>query len=209
MMSPMKPRLTMHRSLVALLVLVTCCVDAADAPLVPDNAADATASVADPLGDGIRGTVGWDLTEMTLTRDASGITVTLELSKDVVSPMSGDPDALIGFVDLDLDQNASTGGISVVDEFRHDGGHTGLGVDERIDASSFGADSTVAVTDAAGAEIGRVKPAFRGRLITFHLPNALLHGDDGVLDAVAIVGSAARPDDFAPQSGHLSLGTTR
>jgi hypothetical protein len=119
--------------------------------------------------------------------------------------MSGDTSAIIGFVEFDLDQNEVTGGGSVVDVFRQDGGTTALGVDATVDMSLFGADSTVAVYDSLAQVTGRIKPVFAGRSLTIRVPRAMLANDDGYVDAAAIAGSVHRPTDFAPQGGHLTL----
>ncbi len=171
----------------------------------------ATGSVSeradDPAGDVIGGGGGvqWDLRSLTIARDSSGITATLELTDDALSPMSGAAAATRGFLDLDLDQDRSTGATSTVDEFRSDGGSTGLGVDASVNLSEYANDSTVAVVDANGRELGRVKPVFDGKRITVHVPRAALGGDDGYVNAAVIVGTTGRPSDFAPNSGHLEL----
>jgi hypothetical protein len=173
-----------------------------------DGAASAT--VVDENGDTFPSSgVPWDLTALTIARDAGGITAHLDLSRDVIAPTSGDVSAVIGFLDLDLDQNPATGGIAVADEFRTDGGSTQLGVDARVDLSEFAGDFTVAVSDSHGIVVGRVRPVFDGRRITIRIPRALLGNDDGFLNAAAIVGSAGRPSDFVPNSGHLTLDGAR
>ena len=165
-----------------------------------------TARVDDPAGDMIGGAgVQWDLRALTIARDSGGITATLELSADAVSPTGGATGSTVGFIDLDLDQDPATGARSTIDEFRSDGGSTGLGVDASVNMNEYASDSTAAVVDAAGRELGRVKPRFDGKRITVRIPRAVLGGDDGYVSAAAIVGTTGRPSDFAPNDGHLSL----
>ena len=161
----------------------------------------------DPVGDTFNtGGKQWDLTAFTVSRDTGGVTAQLDFTTDVLSPMSGDTLAIIGFVEFDLDQAEATGGGSVVDEFRSDGGTAALGVDATVDMSLFGADSTVAVYDALARVTGRIKPVFLGRSLTIRVPRAMLANDDGYLNAATIIGRLHRPTDFAPQAGHLTLG---
>ena len=166
-----------------------------------------SATVRDSIGDTFQlGGVQWDLTALTVSRDSGGVTVALDFASEVISPTSGDPSALVAFVDLDVDQDPVTGGTSVVDEFRRDHGSTGLGVDAFIEVSDFAADSSVAVTDGFGFVLGRVKPVFAGSHVTLRVPRAILGDDDGFVNAAAIVGGSGHPSDFVPGSGHLSLG---
>jgi len=167
-------------------------------------------TVQDPTGDLLNpGGTPWDLTAFTIARDTGGITVRLDFTSDVISPMSGDTAAIIGYVELDLDQSVATGGGSVVDEFRHDGGSADLGVDLSVDLSIYDADSTVAVYTIDSHfdphVAGRIRPVFAGHSVTLRLPRGLLGDDDGTFNAATLIGSQHRPTDFMPQAGHMSF----
>jgi hypothetical protein len=166
-----------------------------------------TGVVTDPTGDtfGNRG-VEWDLTAMTITRDTGGITVQLDFSSDLISPTSGDANAMIGFVDLDTDQDPTTGSPTTVDEFRRDGGSTGMDSDYQLTLTAYGADSTVPIFNSSGVVTGRVKPVFRGSRVSIRIPRSMLDNDDGFLNAAAIVGTQASPTDIVPETGHLQVG---
>jgi hypothetical protein len=171
---------------------------------------ETTAQVTDPMGDTYgSGVVHWDLTAMTITRDADGITLMLDFSNSVTSPTSGDTTAVIGYVGFDVDQDSTTADLaSIVDEFRPDAaGSTGLGVDYELELVDYAQDSTVTVTGSAGTT-GRVKPVFSGNRVTVRIPKALLGNDDGFLNAAAIVGNNHSPNDIIPEHGHLKLGGT-
>jgi hypothetical protein len=167
---------------------------------------DAMVSITDPAGDttGV-GRRAWDLTSLTLARDATGVTAMLDFSRDVVSPATGDPSAVIAYLDLDLDQDAATGGSAIADEYRQDGRSTGLGVDARVNLADLAADGSVAVTDAFGRETGRVKPEYSGHRITVRVPTSMLAGDDGYVSAAAVAGVVGRPSDIVPDVGSLKL----
>jgi hypothetical protein len=199
----------MRRSLIsalALASLIAC--GGGDGPAAPDGADANTATVTDPVGD-VFGNLGnlWDLTALTVTRDADGITVLLDLSTDVISPVSGGDSALIAFIDLDLDQNQATGFLPVADNHRPDGGSSGTGSDARVNLTVFGADSTVEVVGPLGLA-GRVKPVFQGHRVTIRIPRAVLGNDDGFLNATALVGNSSTPTDIIPEQGHLTIGET-
>jgi hypothetical protein len=177
---------------------------------VPGNGL-VTRMEADPIGDTFHNTGGkqWDLIALTVSRDTGGVTAKLDFTANVLSPMSGDTTAIIGFVEFDLDQDFTTGGESVVDHFRLDGASATMGVDATVDMSRFAADSTVAVYDSRTHVTGRIKPVFEGKSITIRVPRAMLQNDDGFLNAATIIGAIHRPTDFAPQVGHLTLDAPR
>jgi len=166
-----------------------------------------TASVIDPTGDLFgSGDSRWDLTAKTVARDTGGITEVLEFSRDVLSPVHFDSAAMFAVVDLDLDQNGATGRQSVVDEFRLDGGATGIRDEGLIDLTRMTPDSTVPVTDSLSHALGFVKPVISGNRVTVRVPRALIGNDEGGLNVTAIVGNRANPTDFIPNAGHLTLG---
>jgi plastocyanin len=166
---------------------------------------DATATLADPIGDTFGTNAKWDLTALTLARDAGDITAILDFAQGVAQPVSLDPSSLLALVDLDLDQNPATGGPAVVDEFRQDGKSTGLGVDARISFATMDEAGRVAVLDGDGREIGRVTPTYDGRRVTVRVPRSILADDDGYVSAAAIVGIVGAPSDIVPAVGNLTL----
>lgn len=178
------------------------CSDATTPPLP-----DATATLTDPVGDTFgTGTPPWDVTALSITPDTDGITVRLDFADDLISPTSGDSNAMIGIVDFDVDRNAATGIQAIVDSYRPGTGSAGMGTDYRLLLGRFDADSTVAVDNAHAMPTGRVKPVFATRSVTVRIPFALLGNSDGHLNAAAIVGNALNPTDIIPENGHLSVG---
>jgi len=162
---------------------------------------------SDPVGDTFRDSVTqWDLTGMTINRDASAITVRLEFASEAISPTSGDTTAMTGFVDFDTDQDSSTGIHNTIDGFRPPGtDSTGLGTDYQLKLRRYESDSSVTVSDSLGEVTGRVKPVFDGKSVTIRIPLVLLGDDDGALDAAAIVGDLHRPSDVVPNNGHITV----
>src|SRR2546422_7239844 len=90
----------------------------------------------DPSGDTFgSGTVQPDLTAFTIVHDTGGIDVMLDFTANVQSPVTGGTNVVVGFIDLDTDQDSTTGTTSAVDVFRPDGGSTGMGVEYYVDRS--------------------------------------------------------------------------
>ena len=192
-----------HSSRATISILVALSLGCSDAVSPALN--DSTTTVSDPTGDVFGSSiVQWDATALTLTRDSTSITVAIDFSAGIISPTSGDPAAMIGFVEFDVDQDAATGNASTVDEFRPNGGATGMGTDYALVLSDYASDSSVAVIDAMGNATGRVKPVFDGRRITIRIPLTLVGGDDGGLNVAAIVGALGVPSDIVPENGHLT-----
>ncbi len=162
--------------------------------------------VTDPVGDtyGLDA-VTWDLTDLSVARDTSGITVQLDFSRTLVSPVSGDSSAMIAFVEFDTDQDSTTGFTSTVDEFRPNVGSTGIGAEYQLSLVTYASDGSVPLFNQLGIEMGRVKPVFSGKRVTVRIPRALLGGDDGFLNAASIVGTLNSPSDIVPETGHLAL----
>lgn len=162
-----------------------------------------TAKVTDPAGDAFgANAVQWDLTAMTITRDSGGITILLDFSNSVISPASGDTTAMLGFVDLDVDQDSTTGLGTVVDDFRPGSGSTGMGSEYLVDLST----ATAAVFDTLRASTGPVTATYSGKRVTIRVPRSRLGNDDAFLNAAAIVGTNAEPTDIIPDNGHLKVG---
>jgi hypothetical protein len=193
----------------SLVVSALACTGASDVPSWPDVTGDpSTATVGDPIGDtfGLPAGLQWDITALSVTRETDGITVRLDFANTVAMPLAADPNALVGLVELDLDQNRATGKLGYVDQLRKDGGATELGVDAAINISQIAPDSTLLVYNMGGNPVGKAKVTIGGRRLTIHVPAALLDDDDGYVDAAVIVGNQGHsPTDLAPETGHLSL----
>lgn len=193
---------------ISLVLGALACSRSSDVPSMPDVAGSpATASIADGIGDtfGLAGYTQWDVSALTITRETDGITVRIDFANDVALPIPGDPNALVGLVEFDLDQNVATGKLGILDQLRRDGGSSGMGVDAGLNLSQIAADSTLTVYNMGGNPTGRAKVTFGGRRLTIRVPSTLLGDDDGYLDAGVIVGNGRSPTDLAPATGHLSL----
>ncbi|HEY7685742.1 MAG TPA: hypothetical protein VH833_06490 [Gemmatimonadales bacterium] len=199
----MKRHRLFMRALAAGWLLVACGGDSSG----PGSTTTATAN--DPTADFFgAGVTQIDMTGMTITRDTGGIDVVLNFTATVLSPVSGNANALFGQVDFDVDQDTSTGLGSLVDVFRPDTGSTRMGVDFALDLFTYNADSTVNILDTLGAIRGQVRPVFSGSRVSVRIRRTLLGSDDGFVNAAVIIGTASEPTDITPNNGHLRVGGT-
>src|SRR6478609_2042675 len=134
----------------SLLVSALACGGSSEMPSMPTDTGDpSTVTVADPIGDtfGLPAGLQWDIVALAVARETDGITVRLDFANEVAMPVAADPNALVGLVELDLDQNRATGKLGYVDQLRKDGGATEMGVDAAINISQIAPDSTLLVYD--------------------------------------------------------------
>lgn len=198
-----------HLGAAGLFLLLAACGSGASDPGAPpgdETTGLVRSAVSDPAGDtfGNRGPQ-WDLTALAVSRDTEAVTVVLTFTSAPIDPRTGDPNAMLAFVDLDTDLDSTTGNPSIADEFRRDSATTGLGSDFRLDLATFDDDSTFAVFDESGTVTGRVRPVFAGTTVTVRIRRSMLGNDDGFLNAAALVGTAASPTDLVPERGALAL----
>lgn len=139
------------------------------------------------------------------------------------------PNELLGFIDIDVDQNPLTGIPAVQDELDLPGaGSAEMGVDAFVilDPTNslfplslplgraggsfpvFRVDS-VAVEGADTIIVGPkpilVQPVFNERTLTLAVPLSFLNDDGGTVNVSVVVGSGAFEfTDFAPNAGHLA-----
>jgi len=163
----------------------------------------------DPSGDQFGSdSVQPDLVKVTVTRDASGIDVVLDLSANAVSLLTDTIHGVGGFVDFDVDQDSTTGFATWTDLFRPTGS-TGMGEEYYLQFLAFQVDSTVSVhNDSTGTLTGSVRPVFSGKRVSFRIPKTMLGNDDGFVNVSVVVGNNLEATDIAPNSGHIKVGGT-
>ena len=115
----------------------------------------------------------------------------------ITPPDSGRPNALDGFIDIDADQDGSTGDVPWVD-FLTGSETTGMGNEFYVDLFTYSAADGAAdlVDDLTEAAVGRAP----------EIPLRLLADDDGAVDAAVVVGTVDEPTDVAPNMGSVASG---
>jgi hypothetical protein len=127
-------------------------------------------------------------------RDSMILTVTFA---GPVSPSRDSlPTSITGFIEFDLDDNASTGFSPFSNSF---GGSAAIGVDHVLSFSSAG--TTMLVGPAAGAAPTSVPVAFTGNVIVVRIPMFAFGNDDGNFTMVGVIGTLDRPTDLFPNTG--------
>lgn len=150
------------------------------------------------------GLVAPDITRVTVWPDAGSLNIEIEFTTTVVSDMTGGPNVVTGFLDIDADQNSATGDGALTDLFRPGGTPTGLGVDFGVimlsdPSGNFG------LVDVANQVVTTFTPIFAGNLLTLRIPRSQLGGDDGLVDLATVVGTNPEPTDIAPNNGSIEL----
>lgn len=157
--------------------------------------------VSDAGGDtfGI-GPIQHDITSFEVQTVGSDLKIELIFAGNITPPISGMPDALVGFVDLDTDQNPATGLLSVVDFFCP--APAGIGVDYFLSLDPFfGAEVLDSLLNATP-----VMPTFTANSMSVLIPLTLLGNDDGILDAATVIGTIPEPTDCSPDGGFITSG---
>ncbi|HEU4629347.1 MAG TPA: hypothetical protein VFS08_06355 [Gemmatimonadaceae bacterium] len=162
-------------------------------------------SFTDPMGDLRPEASAADAPDaLALSGSVDGDTITIRLVfRAAVARFSeGRSNSLDGFVDLDVDENATTGIPAAVDEV---GGATGMGADFYVDLRDATA-STVTVLEAGETTGTSVPATFGTTTVTIRVPRTLVEEDDGRFRLSALVGNPDGPSDFVPNSGFLTVG---
>jgi Bacterial Ig-like domain (group 2) len=153
-------------------------------------------SIGDPVGDtyGTPGDLSQpDITMLAAAHDSDALTIVIRLASPV---------GLVGYVDLDVDQNPNTGGLAQVDAYRPDpGGSSGLGVEFTVDLSNH-----LLVDVVNGVLVDYVASVYNGNTVTVRIPLRELAGSNGNVNLATVVGDDNGPTDIAPNEGHLTMG---
>jgi len=154
-------------------------------------------SIGDPPGD----TYGSpddpsqpDITMVAAAHDSDALTIVIRFA----SP----PPGLVGYIDLDVDQDPTTGTLAQVDAYRPDpGGSSGLGDEFVVDLSNG-----VLVDVVNFGIVAYVDQLYNGNTVTIRIPLRQLAGSNGNVNLATVVGDDNGPTDIAPNEGHLTMG---
>jgi hypothetical protein len=156
-------------------------------------------TIGDPTGDTFgTGAVQHDITSFTALSDGVFLVLELQFAGPITAPGTGQPTDIIGYFDLDLDQNSATGSTGIVDEFTPHA-PTGLGVEAVVSFNPEG----VMVLDPVHGPIGTGSAVYGASSVTVLVPLSTL-GDEGFVNAAAIVGTYSEPTDVAPNGGSIA-----
>jgi hypothetical protein len=132
----------------------------------------------------------------------------MRFNQDARSSDEGGPNTVHGFIEIDIDQDSTTGNTPIIDT-RPGGTKTGMGIEYRIIIQLVGGRHQVSVLPS-GATVFRARAAFTGKTVTIRVPLSALGGDDGNMDYGILVGTPldelgilaqTDPTDWVPESG--------
>ena len=176
------------------------------------SAASATGVHPDPVGDTFgTGAVQHDVIEFGAETEGGTLTLQMVFSGTISPPGSGNPDEIVGFIDMDRDNSALTGVPAFSSPFC--AMLPVMGVEYLVFLTSYnpGAGTMdllfIDEISMTGAIVGVVDATFAGNSFTIEVPLSLLEGygpEEGIVDAAAVVGTLAEPTDCAPDSTVLT-----
>jgi hypothetical protein len=164
--------------------------------------------IADPVGDRVLGGGAPDLIGYAAVILDGNVVFHMHLNRTATSSDQGGPNTVVGFIEIDADQNSATGN-SPFNDLRPGNTITGMGVEYRIVIQLQGGRHQVAVLPS-GTTVFSAPPVFSGRNITIRVPLSAFGGDDGNMDYAILVGAPAaglglldrsNPSDWSPDSG--------
>ncbi|MFQ5739487.1 MAG: hypothetical protein ACE5JX_10795 [Acidobacteriota bacterium] len=172
-------------------------------------------TVSDPVGDiyGIE-SIQHDIVEMVIRATETSVLVSVTFA-DPVSPClepclpdgTQPVDAVGGLIDVDVDQDPSTGLVASVD--LNSPYTSGLGIDFCIDLFSYNPDKGGAEAfQVVGGEFfsaGRLPVQFGTHSMSVSIPRSLLDSA-GKVNAALVVGTASGPTDAVPNGGFMMMG---
>ncbi len=148
-----------------------------------------------------------DITGFSADATSEALVIGLTFAGAISPPDSGQPNAIVGYVDIDADQDGNTGDGPWTD-FLTGSNATGLGNEYYVDFFSYSATDGACdvVDDNTEIVTGRAPVSFTSMTMTVQIPLSLLGNDDGAVNTAAVVGTTEEPTDKVPNAGFLASG---
>lgn len=163
------------------------------------------ATVGDPQNDTFgAGENQHDISNFSATVVGNNLVLRLDFF-NTISPLEPPvgPSTLVGFIDLDIDQNAATGEGSSSDE--NCPVAPGLGIEYLVNLGDYDpVGETVGLYSGAEDFLADVSAVFTSTSITITIPLGLI-GNDGHLNVSTVIGSLIQPTDCAPNGAALEV----
>lgn len=162
----------------------------------------------DPVGDTIAPGANvfaraLDVKTIRVGMTAESLFVRYEFTQPIAFWSTGGPESIDGFVDLDLDDNAATGGRSAVDEFGYGAANMGADYYVSLRDDRFG---HVRMRDFASRTWHTLGITIAGNGFTLRMQRGVIGEADGVLSISALVGGQLRlATDAVPNQGHFRI----
>lgn len=170
---------------------------APDAGMPAFSVADPPADTISPMSAGAPR--GIDVLNAKGVYKRDTLIITLAFAAPVAHVADRAANSVVGVFELDLDENPSTGTLSISDNF---GASANIGVDRTI---ILAGSNPRAVFISDGPTQSSIDAAYTGNEIIIRVPIHLLGGDDGNFTFVGVVGTPDRPTDVFPNGGYSSV----
>jgi Bacterial Ig-like domain (group 1) len=163
-------------------------------------------NLTDPANDTLPNTTGSaskaiDLLSLHGDFKRDSLIVTFTYAAPVTSGSSAS-NSVAGFLELNMDDNASTGQPSASNSF----GASSSGGIEYVIGMSSATGTTVPLLDLSTGTTQSVTASFSGNTVIVRVPVSMLGNDDGNFSFVGVIGTVDRPTDVFPNAGN---GTVR
>jgi hypothetical protein len=166
--------------------------------------------VRDPIGDTMASphavSRAHDVLSVEAMPQRDTLFVSLRFADSVLPFSSGARNALLGIIDIDVDDDPTTGLPAVADGF---GATASIGAEWSLfleDSTVGSTDQRVALLNLATDEVHWVPGRFDGTIVTARVPLVLLGASAGArLRIVGVFGSVERASDFVPNEGSVPI----
>jgi hypothetical protein len=143
-----------------------------------------------------------DIIEFSASYSGTDLFLSLTFNDPITPGDSGQPNAMVGAIDMDTDQNPATGTTSTVD--MNCPQLSGLGSDFFLALFEYDSSTGQApVYDTTTGPVGNVDVTFTATSASAIVPLSLL-SDDGILDTATVIGTIPEPTDCAPNGGFIT-----
>jgi hypothetical protein len=170
--------------------------DGGSLPVIVGTAPDA---VGDAFGSG---TPNLDISGMSAFLSGGNVSISMNFATPISPADAGDPESVIGFIELDIDQDPLTGNASAFDFFCPQ--PTQLGTEFIIDLGSVAA-GQVGVDDVNLGPVGTAPISFTATGFTIDLPLSMI-GNPANMHMASVIGTFGEPTDCAPDAALLAAG---
>lgn len=166
--------------------------------------------VRDPIGDTLASPHALgrahDVLSFEAAPDGDTLTVSLRFAQSVQPFSSGARNALLGIVDLDVDDDSTTGMRPFADTF---GATSAIGAEWSLvleDSSGTTQGVRMALLNLATRAVHWVPARFNGTVVTARIPLTRLGARAGSrISLVGVFGSIERASDYVPNEGSVSI----
>ena len=145
-----------------------------------------------------------DILSINVESDSQYLYMTCTFASPVFETDTGNSFDLFGYIDLDVDQDSTTGTTALSDFYN---GSSEIGMDYYLELMPDAQPGLIALKDSNGKLIDDIPIVFNDNSFIVTIPLSVLGNDDGFINYTAFFGDVEGPDDVIPNSGFATNGT--